>query len=51
MFGFDADTPATARATVRFALRERIDTAQFLTAMGGGWWDWRDAAARAQTAQ
>jgi len=30
VFGFDAETPATTRATVRFALREKIDTAQFL---------------------
>lgn len=30
VFGFDADTPATTKATVRFALREKIDTAQFL---------------------
>jgi radical SAM superfamily enzyme YgiQ (UPF0313 family) len=30
VFGFDTDTPATVRATVDFALAERIDTAQFL---------------------
>lgn len=30
VFGFDSDTPAKARATVRFALREKIDSAQFL---------------------
>jgi radical SAM superfamily enzyme YgiQ (UPF0313 family) len=30
VFGFDSDTPATTRATVRFALKEKIDTAQFL---------------------
>jgi len=30
VFGFDSDTPATTKATVRFALREKIDTAQFL---------------------
>ncbi len=30
VFGFDADTPATARATVDFALAEKIDSAQFL---------------------
>ena len=30
VFGFDSDTPATTRATVTFALREKIDTTQFL---------------------
>ncbi len=30
VFGFDSDTPATTRATVSFALREKIDSAQFL---------------------
>jgi radical SAM superfamily enzyme YgiQ (UPF0313 family) len=30
VFGFDSDTPATTRATVSFALKERIDSAQFL---------------------
>ncbi|HET6486456.1 MAG TPA: radical SAM protein [Spirochaetia bacterium] len=30
VFGFDSDTPQTARATVDFALQERVDTAQFL---------------------
>ncbi|MBN2352365.1 MAG: radical SAM protein [Spirochaetales bacterium] len=30
VFGFDADTADTARATLRFAVREKIDTAQFL---------------------
>jgi radical SAM superfamily enzyme YgiQ (UPF0313 family) len=30
VFGFEADTPATARATVDFALKEKIDSAQFL---------------------
>jgi radical SAM superfamily enzyme YgiQ (UPF0313 family) len=30
VFGFDADTPQTARATVDFALAEKIDSAQFL---------------------
>jgi len=30
VFGFDADTPATARATVNFALAEKVDSAQFL---------------------
>jgi radical SAM superfamily enzyme YgiQ (UPF0313 family) len=30
VFGFDADTAATSRETVRFAIREKIDTAQFL---------------------
>ncbi len=30
VFGFDSDTPATTTATVRFALREKIDTVQFL---------------------
>jgi radical SAM superfamily enzyme YgiQ (UPF0313 family) len=30
VFGFDSDTPATASATVRFALQEKIDTVQFL---------------------
>jgi radical SAM superfamily enzyme YgiQ (UPF0313 family) len=30
VFGFDSDTPATTRATVRFALKEKIDSAQFL---------------------
>ncbi len=30
VFGFDADTPETVKATVDFAIRERIDSAQFL---------------------
>jgi radical SAM superfamily enzyme YgiQ (UPF0313 family) len=30
VFGFDSDTPATARETVSFALKEKIDSAQFL---------------------
>ena len=30
VFGFDSDTPATTRATVSFALEEKIDSAQFL---------------------
>ena len=30
VFGFDMDTPKSTRATVRFAIRERIDSAQFL---------------------
>jgi radical SAM superfamily enzyme YgiQ (UPF0313 family) len=30
VFGFDSDTPATTRATVDFALREKIDSVQFL---------------------
>jgi radical SAM superfamily enzyme YgiQ (UPF0313 family) len=30
VFGFDSDTPATTRATVDFALAEKIDSAQFL---------------------
>jgi radical SAM superfamily enzyme YgiQ (UPF0313 family) len=30
VFGFDSDTPATTRATVSFALAERIDSTQFL---------------------
>jgi radical SAM superfamily enzyme YgiQ (UPF0313 family) len=30
VFGFDSDTPATTRATVSFALAEKVDTAQFL---------------------
>ena len=30
VFGFDSDTPATTRATVSFALAEKIDSAQFL---------------------
>jgi radical SAM superfamily enzyme YgiQ (UPF0313 family) len=30
VFGFDSDTPATTRATVDFALEEKVDTAQFL---------------------
>jgi len=30
VFGFDADTPATVSATVDFAIRERIGSAQFL---------------------
>jgi len=30
VFGFDSDTPATTRATVTFALAEKIDTTQFL---------------------
>jgi len=30
VFGFDADSPETVRATVDFAIRERIDSAQFL---------------------
>jgi len=29
VFGFDSDTPATTRATVSFALKEKIDSAQF----------------------
>jgi radical SAM superfamily enzyme YgiQ (UPF0313 family) len=37
VMGFDADTPETARSTVDFALRKRIDTCQFmiLTPMPG----------------
>ena len=30
VFGFEADTAQTARATVTFALRQRVDSAQFL---------------------
>ncbi len=30
VFGFDSDTPATTRATIDFALAEKIETAQFL---------------------
>jgi radical SAM superfamily enzyme YgiQ (UPF0313 family) len=30
VFGFDSDTPATTRATVSFALHEKIESAQFL---------------------
>jgi len=30
VFGFDSDTPETTRATVDFALAEKIDSAQFL---------------------
>jgi len=30
VFGFDSDTPATTRATVDFAISEKIDSAQFL---------------------
>jgi radical SAM superfamily enzyme YgiQ (UPF0313 family) len=30
VFGFDSDTPSTSAATVDFALREKIDSAQFL---------------------
>lgn len=30
VFGFDADTPATARSTVDFAIRKKIDTSQFM---------------------
>jgi radical SAM superfamily enzyme YgiQ (UPF0313 family) len=30
VFGFDSDTPRSARATVDFAIEERVDTAQFL---------------------
>ena len=30
VFGFDSDTPQTARETVTFALREKVDSAQFL---------------------
>lgn len=30
VFGFDSDTPRSTRATVRFAVREKIDSAQFL---------------------
>ncbi len=30
VFGFDADTDATVRETLRFAIREKIDTAQFM---------------------
>lgn len=30
VFGFDADTAATTKATVRFALKEKVDSAQFL---------------------
>jgi radical SAM superfamily enzyme YgiQ (UPF0313 family) len=30
VFGFDSDTLATARATVSFALKEKIDSAQFM---------------------
>ncbi len=30
VFGFDSDTPSSARATVSFALAEKIDTTQFM---------------------
>jgi radical SAM superfamily enzyme YgiQ (UPF0313 family) len=30
VFGFDADTPESARSTVDFALRKRIDSSQFM---------------------
>ncbi|MGA2765616.1 MAG: radical SAM protein [Spirochaetia bacterium] len=30
VFGFDSDTPQSARATVNFALAEKIDTTQFM---------------------
>jgi len=30
VFGFDSDTPEKTRATVRFAMKEKIDSAQFL---------------------
>jgi radical SAM superfamily enzyme YgiQ (UPF0313 family) len=30
VFGFDTDTPESARATVDFALSEKVDTAQFM---------------------
>jgi radical SAM superfamily enzyme YgiQ (UPF0313 family) len=30
VFGFDVDTEKTVRATVRFAIKEKIETAQFL---------------------
>ncbi len=30
VFGFDADTPSTTRSTVDFAIRERIDSSQFM---------------------
>ncbi len=30
VFGFDSDTPQTTRATVTFALREKVDSVQFL---------------------
>jgi len=30
VFGFDSDTPASARATVDFAIAEKIDTTQFM---------------------
>jgi radical SAM superfamily enzyme YgiQ (UPF0313 family) len=30
VFGFDTDTPAKARATVSFALKEKIDSTQFM---------------------
>jgi radical SAM superfamily enzyme YgiQ (UPF0313 family) len=30
VFGFDTDTPEKARATVRFAIREHVDSAQFM---------------------
>lgn len=30
VFGFDTDTPAKTRATVRFAIREKVDSAQFM---------------------
>ncbi len=30
VFGFDSDTQAKARATVKFAIKEKIDSAQFL---------------------
>ncbi len=30
VFGFDSDTPQKARATIKFAIKEKIDSAQFL---------------------
>jgi radical SAM superfamily enzyme YgiQ (UPF0313 family) len=30
VFGFDTDTPEKARATIRFAIKEKIDSAQFM---------------------
>ena len=29
---------------VRAQAQRYLDTAQFLTAMGGGWWNWKDRA-------
>jgi outer membrane protein TolC len=29
---------------VRAEAQRYLDTAQFLTAMGGGWWNWKDRA-------